>query len=58
MRAAMNEHLDQTPAEAQHELTGDNPAGVQDYETIHAHILQMADTLSDGILRTFPQRFR
>jgi len=58
MRAAMKEHLDQTLAEAQHELTGDYAASVQDYETIHAHILQMADTLSDGILRAFPQLVR
>src|SRR4029077_4946434 len=58
MRAAMKEHLDQTLAEAQHELAGDYPAGVQDYETIHQHILQMADTLSDGILRAFPQLCR
>ena len=54
----MKEHLDQTLAEAQHELTGDYAASVQDYETIHAHILQMADTLSDGILRAFPQLVR
>ena len=58
MRAMMKTHLDQTLAEAQHELTGDYPASVQDYDAIHAHILQMADTLSNGILRTFPQSFR
>ena len=58
MRASMKEHLDQTLAEAQHELSGDYPASVSDYEAIHAHILQMADTLSNGILRAFPHRFR
>ena len=57
MRASMKEHLDQTLAEAQHELSGDHPASVSDYEAIHAHILQMADTLSNGILRTFPHHF-
>jgi hypothetical protein len=57
MRAAMKEHLDQTLAEAQHELAGDYPASVADYELIHAHILEMADTLSNGIMRAFPQLF-
>ena len=57
MRASMKLHLDQTLAEAQHELAGDYPASVSDYEAIHTHILQMADTLSDGIMRAFPQRF-
>jgi hypothetical protein len=58
MRAAMKAHLDQTLAEAQHELGGDYQASVADYEVIHAHILEMADTLSSGIMRAFPQRFR
>ena len=57
MRAAMKHHLDQTLAEAQHELSGEYSASVADYEAIHAHILQMADILSNGILRTFPQHF-
>jgi len=57
MRASMKLHLDQTLAEAQHELAGDYPAGVLDYEAIRAHILEMADTLSNGIMRAFPQRF-
>jgi hypothetical protein len=57
MRSAMKTHLDQTLAEAQHELSGDYAASVQDYEAIHAHILAMADLLSDGIVRSFPNRF-
>jgi hypothetical protein len=57
MRSAMKTHLDQTLAEAQHELSGDYAASVQDYESIHAHILAMADLLSDGIVRSFPNRF-
>jgi hypothetical protein len=58
MRQMMTTHLDQTLAEAQHELAGDYAAGVDDYEVIHAHILDMADVLSSGIIRTFPQHFR
>ena len=57
MRAAMNAHLDQTLAEASHELTGDHVGSVADYEAIHHHILAMADLLSTGIMRAFPGRF-
>ena len=57
MRAAMTAHLDQTLAEAAHELNGQYAAGVADYDEIHHHILEMADVLSDGIIRTFPKRF-
>jgi hypothetical protein len=58
MRAAMKAHLDQTLAEAAHELGGQYAESVADYEVIHRHILDMADTLSSGIIRQFPQRFR
>jgi hypothetical protein len=57
MRDQMRHHLDETFAEAAHELGGDHAASVTDYEVIHAHILQMADTLSDGLIATFPSRF-
>jgi len=53
----MKTHLDQTLAEAAHELGGDYAASVADYEAIHLHILAMADTLSSGIIRQFPSRF-
>jgi hypothetical protein len=57
MRAAMTHHLDQTLAEAAHELGGDYTASVGDYEAIHEHILAMADTLSSGLIAAFPSRF-
>jgi hypothetical protein len=53
----MKEHLDQTLKEAQDRLTGKFAADVRDYDAIHSHILEMADTLSAGIMRQFPQRF-
>lgn len=56
MRADMREHLDQTLAEAAHELGGDYAASVADYEQVHTHILAMADLLSSGIIRQFPGR--
>ena len=58
MRAAMTMHLDQTLAEAAHELGGDYPAGVADYDAIHLHILAMSDQLSSGIMQQFPGMFR
>ena len=58
MRADMKTHLDQTLAEAAHELAGDYGASIADYEAVHAHILAMADTLSDGIMAQFPKQFR
>jgi prophage DNA circulation protein len=58
MRAMMKTHLDQTLAEAQHRLQGDFAADVRDYDAVHRHILEMADTLSAGIIRQFPKRFR
>ena len=56
MRADMKTHLDQTLAEAAHELHGEYAASVADYEGIHAHILMMADQLSAGIIAQFPSR--
>jgi hypothetical protein len=58
MRAMMKTHLDQTLAEAQHRLQGNFAADVRDYDAVHRHILEMADTLSAGIMRQFPKRFR
>ena len=57
MRAVMKGHLDQTLAEASHELTGQYAASVADYDEIHHHILGMAEVLSTGIIRAFPNRF-
>ena len=53
----MTAHLDQTHAEAAHELNGRYAASVADYDEIHHHILDMADLLSTGIMRAFPNRF-
>jgi hypothetical protein len=57
-RRMMKLHLDQTLSEAVHRLGGDYQADVRDYEEIHHHILEMADSLSDGIIKQFPRRFR
>jgi prophage DNA circulation protein len=54
----MEAHLDQTLQEAQARLQGRFAEHVRDYDAVHRHILDMADTLSAGIMRQFPQRFR
>jgi hypothetical protein len=58
MRTMMKTHLDQTLSEATNRLTGHYPADVRDYDAIHRHILEMADMLSDGIVKQFSSRFR
>jgi len=57
MRSMMKTHLDQTLNEAADELGGKYADSVTEYEAIHQHMLDMADLLSNGIIRTFPQRF-
>ena len=54
----MKTHLDQTLDEAVAQLTGDYAAAIREYDAIEDHILEMADTLSSGIVAQFPGRFR
>ena len=58
MRADMRTHLDQTLPEASDELSGNYAGSVADYDAVHAHILDMADMLSAGIIGQFPGRVR
>jgi len=58
MRSMMKEHLDQTLEEATDRLQGRFAADIRDYESVHRHILEMADMLSDAIVRQFPGKFR
>jgi hypothetical protein len=54
----LQEHLRLTTEEAVARLHGDWAADVAAYDRVHAHALTMADTLSTGIIRQFPKRFR
>jgi len=56
LTADMHLHLDQTLAEATDRLTGDWAADVAAYDAIVAHILVMADVLTDGIAKQFPDK--
>jgi len=57
LQAMLDEHLDLTTAEVLSYFAGDYPASVADYEAVHLAILEMADMLSSGIIRQFPQAF-
>lgn len=56
-KSLMNMHLDLTLKEATAQLTGDYALSISTYENIHLEILQMADTLSLGLIKQFPQMF-
>lgn len=58
LRAEMRHHLDLTLEEALARLRGDWAADITAYDTVHDHILGMADLLSSGIIRQFPRKFR
>jgi hypothetical protein len=56
VKAMMREHLDVTTTELMARLNKDWPAHVAAYEKVHAQILHMADMLSDGIIKQFPDK--
>jgi hypothetical protein len=58
LQAMMKEHLDLTLQEASDRLNGNFQGDIQDYELVHAEILQMADMLSSGITAQFPKQFK
>ncbi len=57
MKAGMKMHLDLTLAEATAQLQGKYADSIADYDKIHTHILGLADLLSSGIIKQFPQKF-
>lgn len=58
LKAMLAEHLTLTTQEAVARLQGEWEADVAAYDAIHQHALGMADTLSTGIVKQFPNRFR
>ena len=58
VKAMLHEHLRLTTNEALARLEGDWAGDVAAYDAIHVHALAMADTLSTGIVKQFPKRFR
>ncbi len=57
MQSMMKSHLDLTLAEASARLKSDWPGDVAAYDKVHDEILQMADMLSEGIIKQFPDKF-
>jgi hypothetical protein len=58
MRAMMKEHLDLTKQEAVDILGKKFNEDIVDYDRIHEQILEMADHLTAGIVKQFPDKFR
>jgi hypothetical protein len=57
MKMMMHEHLQATTTELEARLNKDWKADVAAYDNVHTQILQMADGLSDGIIKQFPSKF-
>jgi hypothetical protein len=58
MKAMMREHLDATATEALARKNQNYAADVIAYDNVHNQILEMADMLTDGIIRQFPNMFK
>ena len=58
MRSMMRDHLNLTTAEVVARLKGDWVADIAAYDKVHQQILQMADMLSNGIIKQHSAKFK
>lgn len=57
-RPALEMHIDQTTGYAVDLLQGDYAAAIAHYDAARHHMLELADTLADGIVEQFPEQLR
>ena len=57
MKEMMYDHLSLTKSEAVKRLTGDYAGDIADFDNIVMQIIGMADMLSEGLIKQFPERF-
>ncbi|WP_242851653.1 acetylglutamate kinase [Clostridium botulinum] len=57
-KAMLHEHLALVKAEAVAMLTSDYKRSISIYDEIEAQALEMADTMAEGIIEQFPERFQ
>jgi len=58
LEAMLQKHLDLTSGEVVGRLKKDWSADIKSYDEGHAHMLMFADTLTDGIAKQFPDKFK
>ncbi len=54
----MNKHLDLTTVEAVDLLQGNYEKAIADFEAVREEIIMMSDSIAEGIMMQFPERFR
>lgn len=58
MKSMMNDHLKLTTDEAVARIKKDYKADIKAYDKVHDEILMMADMLSEGIIKQYPDKFK
>ena len=58
MKSMLADHLRTTTAELEARLAKDWKADVAAYDKVHEQALEMADMLTDGIIKQFPEKLR
>jgi hypothetical protein len=58
LEAMLQKHLDLTTGEVVGRLTKDWAKDIASYDEGHRHMLMFADTLSEGIIKQFPEKFK
>src|SRR5437762_975463 len=58
MKTMMHHHLNRTSVEAVARETHNYALDTVAYENVHIEILEMADMLSEGIIKQFPDKFK